>query len=126
MEEIYLKNKKIFKIIAIILSLIIILFEIYLYINLQFNWLEINSNNHQYENASLIIGNLFRFAVLIWGILLIPIVWLEYLLINLFIKFYNKYDGIKKILLCLISLLLMLPLFILFIKIIILIIISLK
>lgn len=123
---IQLKNKKVLKRITIVLSIILILLDIYLYMKMKFTWLEIGSTHHQYENASLIIEGLFRFGLLIWGILLIPVVWLEYLLTNLFIKFYNKYDGIKKILLCLISLFLMLPLFILFIRIIILIIISLK
>ena len=88
-------------------------------------WLEIGSNHHQYENASLIIAGLFGYGVLIWGVLLIPIVWLEYLLINLFIKIYNKFDGLTRLFLCLITLIVIATILNLFIRIMILIIMTL-
>ncbi len=122
---IQLKNKKVLKRITIVLSIILILLDIYLYMKMKFTWLEIGSTHHQYENASLIIGGLFRFGLLIWGILLIPVVWLEYLLINLLMKIYRKFDSLKRILLYLITLIVIILLLILFIKTISLIIITL-
>ena len=116
-----MKSKKVLRRIAIILSIIILIIDIYLYIKMNFNWSELGYNHHQYETASLIIGALFRFGTLIWGILLIPIVWLEYLLINLFIKIYNKFNGLKKLFLCLITLVVIATILILFVRIILLI-----
>ena len=120
-----MKNKKILKRIAIILSIILILLDISLYIKMQSTWSEIGSNHHPYENAGLIIGGLFRWGVLIWAILLIPIVWLQYLLTSLFIKIYNKFEGLKRIFLCLITLVIIAIMLILFIRIILLIIMTL-
>ena len=125
MEKIKLKSKKVLRRIAIILSIIILIIDIYLYIKMKFNWAEIGSNHHQYENASLIISTLFRFGTLIWGILLIPIVWLEYLLIKLLIKIYNKFNRLRRLFLCLIILVVIATILILFIRIMILIIMTL-
>ena len=111
--------------IAIILSIILILLNIFLYINMKSTWPEISSTHHQYESVSLIIVGLFRFGLLIWGILLIPIVWLEYLLINILMKIYSEFSGLKRILLFLITVIVIIILLILFIKIISLIIITL-
>lgn len=79
-------------------------------------WLEIGSNYQQYENASLIMVGAFRFGALVWGILLIPIVWIEYFLTKLFINIYSKLYGFKKIFLCLITSVIMLILLVFFIR----------
>ena len=52
------------------------------------------------------------------GILLIPMVWLEYLLINLLIKIYNKFDGLKRLFFCLLLFVAIATILVLFIKII--------
>ena len=117
-----MKNKKVLKRISIILSIILVLLDIWLYIKMQSTWSEIGSNHHPYENLGLIIGGLFRWGVLIWGILLIPMAWLEYLLINLFMKIYNKFEGLKRLFLCLITFVVIVVILILFIKIILLVI----
>ena len=85
-----MKNKKILKRIAIILSIIILLIDICIYIKLKYTFIDIGSSHHQYENVSLIIVWFIRYAALIYGILLIPIVWLEYFLIKLVMKIYNS------------------------------------
>ena len=92
-----MKNKKVLKSIAIILSIILVPLDICLYMKMQSTWSEIVSNQEPYENASLAIVGFFRWGMLIGGILLIPMVWLEYLLINLLIKIYNKFDGLKRL-----------------------------
>lgn len=120
-----MKNKKVLKRIAIILSIILLLIDICLYIKMKSNWLEIGANHHQYENASLIIAGLFRYAMLIWGILLIPIAWLEYFLTNFLMKIYNKFEGLKRLFLCLITLVVMATILVFFIRMILLIVITL-
>lgn len=117
-----MKNKKILKKIAIILSIILLLIDIFLYVKMKATWSEIGSDNHQYENASLIISGLFRYGTLIWGILLIPIVWIEYFLTNLLIKIYNKFDNLKRIFLCLIILVVLVTILVFFIRMMLLII----
>ncbi len=113
-----MKNKKVLKSIAIILSIILVLLDICLYIKMQSTWSEIVSNQNPYENASLAIVGFFRWGMLIGGILLIPMVWLEYLLINLLIKIYNKFDGLKRLFFCLLLFVAIATILVLFIKII--------
>lgn len=120
-----MKNKKILKRISIILSILLLLIDICLYIKMKATWSEIGSKHHQYENASLIIVGAFRYGILIWGILLIPIVWLEYFFTNLLIKIYNKYDDLKRLFLCLITLVVLVTILAFFIRMILLIIITL-
>lgn len=115
-------NKRFLKRIAIILSILLLLLNICLYIKMKSTYSEICIDNHQYENASLIIVALFRFGTLIWGILLIPIIWLEYFLTNLLIKIYNKFDGLKRKFLCLITLVVIVTILVFFIRMILLII----
>ena len=117
-----MKNKRILKRIAIMLSIILLIIDVFIYINMKSSWLEISTNNHQYENASLIMTSLFKYGALIWGILLILMVWLEYLLVSLFIKIYNKFDALKRLFLCLLTLVPIVIILILFVKIILLII----
>lgn len=125
MRRIKLKNKNLLKRIAIILSIILLLLNIFLYVKMRFTWSELDSTNEQYQSINLLVEGLFRFAILIWGILLIPMVWLEYFLIKLLIKIYNKFDGFKRILLCLIILVLIAIILDFFIRVISLIIVTL-
>ena len=117
-----LKSRKVLKTITIILSIILLLLDICVYIKMKATWSELGSNNHQYENASLLIVGLFRYGVLIWGILLIPMVWLEYFLIKLFMKIYNNFHGLKRLILSFTTLAIILTILALIIKIILLII----
>lgn len=117
-----MNKNNILKRISIILSIIIIVIEIVLCIKMQSTWSEIGSNHHPYENASLIMVGLFRWGVLIWGILLLPMVWLEYLLTNIFIKIYNRFEGLKRLFLCLITFILIVTILVLLIKTILLVI----
>ena len=116
-----MKNKKFLRGIAIILTIILVLLELYVYIKMKSTWLDIGSNYHPYENASLIMIGSIRFGALIWGILLIPIVWIEYFFTKLFIKIYSTLVGFKKIFLCLITSLIILMLLVFFIRMILLI-----
>lgn len=111
-----MKNKKILKIIAVILSILLLLIDICLYMKMKNTWSEIVSNNYQYENASLIMVVLFRYGILICGVLLIPIVWLEYFLIMLLTKIYNKFVKVKRLFLCLIILIVILEILVFFIR----------
>ena len=119
------KSRNIFKLIAIILSIVLLILNIFLYIQMKSDWSEMGSSNEQYENASLIIVGLFRYGTLIWGILLIPIVWLEYFLTRVFMKIYNKFSGVKKVFLCSIIFLLISIILIFFIRMLLLIIMTL-
>ena len=124
-RRIKLKNKNLLKRIAIILSIILLLLNIFLYVKMRFTWSELDSTNEQYQSINLLVEGIFRFAILIWGILLIPMVWLEYFLIKLLMKIYNKFDGFKRILLCLITLVLLTIILDFFIRVISLIIVTL-
>ena len=117
-----LKNRKVLKKIIIILSIIVLLLNICVYIKMKTTWSELSSNNHQYENASLLIVGLFRYGVLIWGLLLIPMVWLEYFLIKLFMKICNCFDGFKRLILSFTTLVIISTILALIIKIVLLII----
>ena len=64
---------------------------------MNYTWSDIVSNHNQYENASLIIAGLYRYGILAWGFLSIFIVWIQYFLVKLFIRLYNKLDGLKKL-----------------------------
>lgn len=120
-----MKNKKILKRIAIFLSILILLIDICLYIKMNTTWSEIGSNHHQYANASLIIVGLFRYGTLIWGLLLIPLVWLEYFLTTLLMKIYSKFENFKRLFLCLIIVIVTSIILVFFIKILLLIAIAL-
>ena len=120
-----MKNKKILKRIAAFLSILILLIDICLYIKMNTTWSEIGSNHHQYENASLIIVGLFRYGTLIWGLLLIPLVWLEYFLFTLLMKVYSKFENFERLFLCLIIVIVTSTILVFFIKILLLIAIAL-
>lgn len=120
LEEINLKNKKTIRFIAILISIIILILDIIIYINMKTTWKEIGTNHHQYENFDLIISGLFTYATLIWGLLSILIIWIEYFLINLLAKIFNSFNGLKKLLFCLIMIVVIALLLIIFIKIMLL------
>lgn len=126
MEKDLKENKKISKKIAIIISIILVILNICLYIKMKSTWLDIGANHEQYENASLIIAGLFRYGALIWGILSMAIVWIEYFLVNLFMNIYNKFCGLKKVILSIIILVIIIIIFIFFTRIIALIFMALK
>lgn len=117
-------NKKVLKKTTIIITVVILLIDILLYIKMKTTWSEIG-NYHQYENTSLIIEGLFRYGILIWGILLIPIVWVEYFLTILLMKIYSKFENFKRLFLCLVILIAITIILVLSIKIISLIVITL-
>lgn len=117
-------NKKL-KNITIILSIILVILDICLYVKMKSTWLDIGVNHAQYENASLLIAGLFRYGTLIWGILSITIVWIEYFLVKLFMNIYNKFYGLKKIILSIMISVIIITIFIFFIRIMSLIIITL-
>ncbi len=111
-----MKKKKILKIVSIVLSIIIIIIDICIYLKMRKIWIEVG-NYHPYENAGLIISGLFMYSILIWGIILIPMVWIEYFLINLLDKIYKKYNDIKKYFLSLLVLITIIIILIFFIRI---------
>ena len=84
-------DMKVLKKIAIILSIILVILDI-----------------------SLIIVGLFEWGAFVWGILAILIIWLEYFLVKLFIYVYNKFKGLKKIILSVIIFFIIIPILILF------------
>ena len=111
-----MKKKELSKRIAIILSIILLILNICLYIKMKSSWSELSSNqNSSYESAGLILEGVLRYGALLVGVLLIPKVWLEYFLINLFMKLYNDFDGLKRLFLCLITLVIILIIFFSFI-----------
>ena len=98
-----MEKKKILKKIAIIVSLLVLLLDVYLYISMTTTWSEMGLGNYSdLVNCSLLLVGLFKYGLLIWGILLIPLIWIEYLLCNLVIYLYYKFEGLKKLFLCLI------------------------
>lgn len=117
MEKDLKENKKISKKIAIILSIILVILDICLYIKTKSTWSDIGANHDQYENASLIIVGLFRYGTLIWGILSIAIVWIEYFLVKLFMNIHNKFCGLKKIILSIMILVIIITILIFFTRI---------
>lgn len=120
-----LKGNKKLKNITIILSIILVILDICLYVKMKSTWSDIGVNYAQYENTSLLIAGLFRYGTLIWGILSIAIVWIEYFLVKLFMNIYNKFYGLKKIILSIMISVIIITIFIFFIRIMSLIIITL-
>ena len=126
-----MKNKKLLKIITIILTIVIILVDICLFIKMRTNWGEIGYHD-QYENAGLILKGLFTYGSLVWGILLIPMLWIQYFLINLLLNFlinlllkiYNGSNKKLRYLLCLLILIAIIAILVFIIKILYLIIMA--
>lgn len=80
-----MKFKKILRNITIILTILIIILDIVLFVN----------TNKTYENMEM-FSTIFNFGTFIYGIILIPIVWIQYFLLSAILKVYTKYIGIKK------------------------------
>ena len=80
-----MKSKKIFKSITIALTIAIVILDIILFVNMK-----------QAYDLEKIFTTVFDFAIFIYGLLLLPILWVQYFLILGSVKVYNKYSGIKK------------------------------
>ena len=103
--------KKILKKIAIIFSIIILIIDIIIFFKMNlYKSIDINS----------LIWTLLHFSTLIYGMILIPIVWIEYCFIILLINVYNKFNNLKRILLLILVSILIFILLIILLKIFIL------
>lgn len=120
-----MKCKKKLRKVAIILSIILLLLNICLYVKMNFTWDAIPNASNQYDSMNLLFHGLFSSAVLVYGIILIPIVWIEYLLLVLVIKIYHKFDGIIGTFLCLLISIIFILIFIFFVRMLIFIIFTL-
>lgn len=80
-----MKLKKIFTSITIVLTIAIVILDIILFINMK----------QAYELEKL-FTTVFDFAIFIYGLLLLPILWVQYIFILWIMKVYNKNSGIKK------------------------------
>ncbi len=116
-----LSNTKKIKIVAIVLSIALLIVNIFLYMKMKYNFSEIGNNYDSLENASLLFSGLFKFGLLAYGLLLIPLVWVEYFLITTILKSYKKYFGLKKWILTILLSILSIVILIFFIKVIIII-----
>lgn len=103
--------KKIFKKIAIIFSIIILIIDIIIFFKMNlYKSIDINS----------LIWTLLHFSTLIYGMILIPIVWIEYCFIILSLNIYRKFNGLKRVLLLIFMFILIFILLIIFLRIFIL------
>lgn len=112
-----LKYQKVMKYGAIVLSIVFLVLEVYLWIRMQNTWDDLILSQSSYESAGLMFAGLFQYGSFFLGIFLIPIVWLEYWLITIFCHVYQKYLGFKKIFLATLIAILILVLLVLFIRI---------
>ena len=120
-----MKCKKTLRKVAIILSIILLLLNICLYVKMKFTWDAIPSASNQHDSMNLLFQGIFSWAVLVYGIILIPVVWIEYLLLVLVIKIYHKFDGIIGACLCLLISIIFILIFIFFVRMLIFIILTL-
>ena len=112
-----LKYQKVMKRCAIVLSIVFLVLEVYLWIRMQNTWDDLILSQSSYESAGLMFAGLFQYCSFFLGIFLIPIVWLEYWLITIFCHVYQKYLGFKKNFLATLIAILILVLLVLFIRI---------
>ena len=91
-----MKNKKIFRNIIIVISIIVVLINIGLYIKLNNSYDAILNVENSLDRAGGLIGVAIYWGTFIWGIILLAIIWIQYFLILLTIKVFNKFSGIKK------------------------------
>lgn len=91
-----MKNKKIIKTSAIILSILVLLVDLILYIKLKSTSSMPIQAKDSYEILGLLISGMLQFGALIYGFGLLLIVWIEYFLISFIIKLCNKLQGVKK------------------------------
>ena len=92
-----MKNKKILKTGAIILSILVLLIDIILYIKLSSTSSMVMQSKDSYATLGLLISGMFQFGALIYGLGLLLMVWIEYFLISFIIKLWNKLQWLKKI-----------------------------
>lgn len=114
-----MKNKKLLKSCAIILSIFVLLINLILYIKLKSTSLMAMKSSDSYVILGSLISSMFNFGALIYGFCLILIIWIEYFLIKLIIKLLYKLQGIKKLVLVLILSIISVVLLWLFIRIMI-------
>lgn len=112
-----LKYQKVMKRCAIVLSIVFLVLEVYLWIRMQNTWDDLILSQSSYESTGLMFAGLFQYGSFFLGIFLIPIVWLEYWLITIFCHVYQKYLGFKKFFLATLIAILILVLLVLFIRI---------
>ena len=80
-----LNLKKIVRNLTIAFTTVIVILDIVLFVNMK-----------QAYNESKLISTVFEFGTFIYGLLLLPIVWIQYFLILGISKVFNKYIGFKK------------------------------
>ena len=91
-----MKDKKKFRKVAIILTIIMILVDVILYKMLEVSVLVEMSETSLVTDLAIMASVFFKFCVWISGIAAIPAIWIVYLLINLLNKVESKYEGTKK------------------------------
>lgn len=91
-----MKDKKKFRKVAIILTIIMILVDVILYKMLEVSVLVEMSETSLVTDLAIMASVFFKFGVWISGIASIPAIWIVYLLINLLNKVESKYEGTKK------------------------------
>lgn len=91
-----MKDKKKFRKVAIILTIIMILVDVILYKMLEVSALVEMSETSLVTDLAIMASVFFKFGVWISGIAAIPAIWIVYLLINLLNKVESKYEGTKK------------------------------
>lgn len=96
-----MKDKKKFRKVAIILTIIMILVDVILYKMLEVSALVEMSETSLVTDLAIMASVFFKFGVWISGIAAIPAIWIVYLLINLLNKVESKYEGTKKTILSL-------------------------
>jgi len=79
-----MKLKNIFRIITMVLSILVIIFNIPLYLNME-----------QTYEESMVVTSGFGFTLFLLGIALLIVVWIQYFVVLAIIKVYNKYLGFK-------------------------------
>lgn len=91
-----MKNKKKFRNITIIISIIVLLINIGMYIKLNSSFDSLSNLENSLERAGGLIGVGFYWGTFIWGIISLILIWIEYFFIMLTIKVFNKLAGVKK------------------------------
>ena len=80
-----MKLKKVSRNITIVFTIVITILDIVLFVDMK-----------QSYDALKLISVAFEFAAFVYGLLLLPLVWIQYFLILGIAKVYNKYIGFKK------------------------------
>ncbi len=91
-----MKNKKTFRNITIIISIIVLLINIGIYIKLNSSYDSFSNLENSLERAAGLIRIAFYLGTFIGGIISLILIWIEYFFIMLTIKVFNKLAGVKK------------------------------